>query len=125
VDLRTLETESIPVAPLPHHVEPSPDGRTIYVSLASHTSTSGAPALASIDTRDHSVSYTPTSFNPAARSHAPFVSHDGQTVYIAHDLGDEVDGISAQTGSIDFTLGPIIRAEEVVATRTGRELWVS
>ena len=33
VDTETLATESIPVSPLPHHVEPSHDGRTIYVSL--------------------------------------------------------------------------------------------
>ena len=125
VDIRTLEAESISVAPLPHHVEPSPDGRTIYVSLASHTATSGTPALAVIDTRDHGVSYMPTSVNPAARSHAPFVSHDGETVYVAHDLGDEVAGLSTETGSIDFTVRPIVRAEEAVATRTGRELWVS
>lgn len=125
VDIRTLETESIPVAPLPHHVEPSPDGRTIYVSLASHTATVGTPALAAIDTSDHRVSYTPTSMNPAARSHGPFVSHDGATVYVAHDLGDEVTGISTQTGSIDFSVPGILRAEEAVATRTGGELWVS
>ena len=43
VDTLTLATKSIPVGPLPHHVEPSHDGRTIYVSLASHTSTVGAP----------------------------------------------------------------------------------
>ena len=37
VDIETLATESIPVGPLPHHFEPSHDGRTIYVTLASHT----------------------------------------------------------------------------------------
>src|SRR5262245_4327543 len=34
VDTRTLEINSIPVSPMPHHCEPSYDGRTIYVSLA-------------------------------------------------------------------------------------------
>ena len=36
VDTETLAKDSIPVGPLPHHIEPSNDGHTIYVSLASH-----------------------------------------------------------------------------------------
>jgi len=125
VDIRTLATESIPVGPLPHHLEPSHDGRIIYVSLASHTSTLGSPQYAAIDTRDNSVSYTTTSANPAARSHAPHPSFDGATVYVPHDVGDEVTGIDVETGDIDFSIKPILRAEEAIATRFGRKLWVS
>ena len=102
VDTGTLATESIEVSPLPHHVEPSHDGRTVYVSLASHTSTAGAPQYAAIDTDDNSVSYTTTSTNPAARSHAPHPSLDGEMVYVAHDVGDEVSGIDAETGDIEL-----------------------
>ncbi len=125
VDTKTLATESIDVSPLPHHIEPSHDGRTIYVSLASHTSTVGAPQLAAIDTDDNSVSFTTTSANPAARSHGPHPSLEGETVYVAHDLGDEVSGIDTDTGDIDFSIGPILRAEEAIGTRFGRKLWVS
>ena len=42
VDVETLAIESIPVAPLPHHIEPSHDGRFVYVTLASHTTTFGS-----------------------------------------------------------------------------------
>ncbi len=125
VDTRTLATESIAVSPLPHHLEPSHDGRTIYVSLASHTSTVGAPQYAAIDTDDNSVTFTATSTNPAARSHAPHPSFDGVNVYVPHDLGDEISGIDVETGNIDFSIKPILRAEEAVATRFGRLLWVS
>jgi YVTN family beta-propeller protein len=125
VDTRTLVTESIKVGPLPHHIEPSHDGRTVYVSLASHTSTVGAPQYAAIDTDDNSVSFTTTSNNPAARSHALHPSVEGETVYVAHDLGDEVGGIDAETGDIDFSITGIPRAEEAVATRFGNKLWVS
>ena len=45
VDTKTLAKESIAVSPLPHHIEPSHDGRTIYVSLASHTPTAGSAAI--------------------------------------------------------------------------------
>ena len=125
VDTKTLATTSITVSPLPHHVEPSADGRSIYVSLASHTTTLGAPQLAIIDTADNSVAYVTTSSNPAARAHGPSPSHDGKTIYIAHDTGDEVTGIDAATGQIGFSVKPILRAEEPVATRTGDLLWVS
>jgi DNA-binding beta-propeller fold protein YncE len=125
VDLRTLARESIPVSPLPHHIEPSPDGRTIYVSLASHTTTVGAPRYAAIDTDDHSVTYVTTSSNPAARSHGPQPSLDGDTLYVAHDTGDELTAVDTQTGNIDFSLTPILRAEEVIPTRFGHFLWVS
>ena len=125
VDLRTLRTTSIPVGPLPHHVEPSRDGRTIFVSLASHTSLVGAPQLAVIDTEDDSVSYITTSDNPGARSHGPHPSLDGDTVFVAHDTGNAVTGVDLETGAIDPVIEPIARAEEVVPTRFGRLLWAS
>jgi DNA-binding beta-propeller fold protein YncE len=125
VDTRTLATESIDVGPLPHHIEPSHDGRTVYVSLASHSTTVGTPQYAAIDTDDNSVSFTTTSANPAARSHALHPSLEGETVYVAHDVGDEVSGIDAETGNIEFSIAPILRAEESIATRFGKNLWVS
>ncbi|HMF98195.1 MAG TPA: YncE family protein [Vicinamibacterales bacterium] len=125
VDLRTLLTTFIPVGPLPHHIEPSRDGRTIFVSLASHTPTVGAPQLAAIDTEDDTVSYITTSANPAARSHGPHPSLDGDTVFVAHDIGNAVTGVDLETGAIDPVVGPILRAEEVVPTRFGRLLWAS
>jgi YVTN family beta-propeller protein len=125
VDTRTLAIESIPVGPLPHHIEPSRDGRRVYVSLASHTSTVGAPEFATIDTDDNSVSFTTSSTNPAARSHAPHPSRNGETIYVPHDLGDELTGIDADAGSVEFSIAPILRAEEVIPTRSGRKLWVS
>jgi DNA-binding beta-propeller fold protein YncE len=125
VDMRTLTTEPVAVGPLPHHVEPSFDGRTVYVSLASHTTTVGTPQLAIIDTGTNNVSYLTTSRNTAARSHGPHPSLDGQRIYVAHDTGNEVTGMDALTGAIDLSIGGISRAEEAVATRFGDLLWVS
>jgi DNA-binding beta-propeller fold protein YncE len=117
--------ESIPVSPLPHHIEPSADGRTIYVSLASHTATVGAPQYAAIDTDDNSLTYVTTSENPLARSHGPPPVVDGETLYVAHDIGDEVSGVDTETGNIDPSITPILRAEEVIPTRFGHLLWAS
>jgi len=125
VDTTTLEIDTIDVGPLPHHIEPSHDERTIFVSLASHTPGVGAPQYAAIDTRDNSVTYVSSSNNPLARSHGPRPSFDGGTLYIAHDLGDELTGVNLETGSIVLTVGGIVRAEEVIPTRHGDLLWVS
>src|SRR5688572_5338526 len=76
-DVDALIVENIPVAPLPHHIEPSHDGRLVYVTLFSHTTTPGNPQYAVIDTSDHSVTYTTTSANPNARAHAVFPTRDG------------------------------------------------
>lgn len=125
VDLETLTLASIPVAPLPHHCEASSDGRTLYVSLSSHAAAPGAPQLAVIDTRDHSVTYRMTSANAAARAHGPYPSLDDETVYVAHDRGDEVTAVDVEHGDIGLSVAPILRAEEVVPTRFGDGLWVS
>jgi DNA-binding beta-propeller fold protein YncE len=50
---------------------------------------------------------------------------DGETLYIAHDTGNRVTGVDAESGAIDFTLLNIPRAEETVASRSGELLWVS
>jgi DNA-binding beta-propeller fold protein YncE len=125
VDTKTLAMETIAVGPLPHHVEPSPNGRTVYVSLASHTPAVGAPQYAAIDTHDNSVSYTASSANPAARSHGPRPSLDGKTLYVAHDTGDEVTAVDVKTGAIAFNVAPILRAEEIAAGRFGDLVWAS
>jgi DNA-binding beta-propeller fold protein YncE len=128
VDTDTLETTSIPVSPLPHHIEPGNDGHTIYVSLASHPTTVpaiGAPQFAAIDTRDNSVTYGTTSDNPGARSHGVTPTLEGDTLYVAHDTGNEVTGIDLETGAVALTVPNILRAEEVVPSRSGDVLWVS
>jgi DNA-binding beta-propeller fold protein YncE len=127
VDLETLATESIPVAPGPHHCEPSHDGRTLYVTLASHTvGGTATPTYATIDMMDYSgpVQYVTTSTDPTARAHGPNPSPDGRTVYVAHDVGNQVTRVDTETGAVTF-LASIPRAEESITSRSGRLLWVS
>jgi DNA-binding beta-propeller fold protein YncE len=125
VDTDTLETESIPVGPMPHHIEPSNDGHTLYVTLLSHTLGGDGAQYAVIDTRDHSVTYRTSSPEPGTQAHAITPTLDGETLYIAHDVGNRVTGVNAESGAIDFTLTNIPRAEETVASRSGELLWVS
>jgi DNA-binding beta-propeller fold protein YncE len=126
VDTGTLAMHSIPVGPLPHHIEPSNDGHTIYVSLASHPPTVGTAALyAVIDTSDDSVTYLTSSGDAAARPHAISPTLDGDKLYIAHDTGNQVTAIDTATGSVDFTILGIPRAEESIPSRFGDLLWVT
>ena len=125
VDTETLEKASIPVGPGPHHIEPSNDGHTIYVSLLSHTAGGDGAQYAVIDTRDHSVSYRTSSPDAGTRSHAITPTLDGETLYIAHDTGNRVTGVNAESGAPNFTLLNIPRAEETAASRSGEVLWVS
>ena len=126
VDTKTLAKHSIMVRPLPHHVEPSNDGHTIYVSLASHTPAEGdAARYAAIDTSDDSVTYLTSSDDATARSHAISPTLDGDRLYIAHDTGNQVTAIDTATGSVDFIIRPILRAEESIPSRFGDLLWVS
>ena len=107
VDTDTLAIDSIPVGPLPHHIEPANDGHTIYVSLASHPMTQPAPGkneYAAIDTRDNSVTYRTSSNNADARSHAMTPTLEGDKLYVAHDTGNEVTAVDLETGAIDFTV---------------------
>jgi DNA-binding beta-propeller fold protein YncE len=128
VDTDTLATESIPVGPLPHHVEPANDGHTIFVGLASHPMSQPAPGkneYAAIDTGDNSVTYQTSSNNADARSHGLTPTLEGDKLYVAHDTGNQVTRVDLETGAIDFTVPDIPRAEEVIPSRFGDVLWVS
>jgi DNA-binding beta-propeller fold protein YncE len=128
VDLKTLAREVIAVAPLPHHCEPSHDGRTVYVTFDSHPPNPVPPGIAryaAINTDDNSVTYTTTSANPFARAHAPHPSFDGETIYVAHDTGNVLTALDPHTNTIKFSVGPILRAEEPLPTRFGNYVWVS
>lgn len=126
VDTDTLARHSIPVGPLPHHIEPSNDGHTIYVTLASHSPAVGtASQYAVIDTGDESVTYLTSSGDASARPHAISPTLDGDRLYVAHDTGNQVTAIDTGTGSVAFTIPAIPRAEESIPSRFGNLLWVT
>lgn len=125
VDMESLETETIPVTPMPHHCELSPNGRTLYVSLSAHTAAPGAPQLAEIDVADHGVDYLMTSANLSARAHGPALSPSGRTLYVAHDVGDELTAVDLRRRELLLSVKPILCAEEVIASRFHDSVWVS
>ena len=101
----------------PHHAEPSRDGKTIVVGLV------GTNAVAAIDAQTDEVSTYTSSSNAAARAHGPYLLDE--TIYVAHETGNEVTGIDAETGAIEFTVGGILQPTEVLPDRHERRLYVS
>ena len=71
---------------------------------------------------DQAVTYTSSS-NPAATAHGPYLR--GETLYVAHEIGDEVTGIDTETGTIELSVGGILQPTEVLPDRHERLLYVS
>ena len=117
VSTRTLEASKLALGPRPHHAEPSYDGGTILVGLV------GTNQVAAIDARtDRTTTYT-SSTNPAATAHGSFLRSD--TIYVAHEIGDEVTGIDTATGAIELSLRGISQPTEVLPDRHERRLYIS
>ena len=119
ISTRTLAQRKIPLGPRPHHLEPAGDGRAMLVGLL------GAPSIGAIATATDQVRYYKTSDNPAARAHSAYRARGGELIYVPHETGDEVTGIDAETGAIEFSVRPIVQASEVLPDRRERRLYVS
>lgn len=115
----TLAQRAIPLGPGPHHVESAGDGRTMLVGLV------GTNRIGAIDTATDKVREYVSSANAAARAHAAYRARGGALIYVAHETGDELTGIDARTGAIEFSIGGIAQASEVLADRGERRLYVS
>ena len=48
-----------------------------------------------------------------------------ETIYVAHETGNEVTGIDWQTGDIEFSVGGILQPTEVLPDRHERRLYVA
>ena len=114
---RTLAGSKISLGPRSHHAEPSRDGKTILVGLV------GANRVAAIDAETDQVVTFTSSSNPAATAHGPYLRDE--TIYVAHEIGDEVTGIDTETGAIEFSVGGISQPTEVLPDRHERLLYVS
>ncbi len=114
---RTLASRKIPLGPRPHHAEASRNGRKIVVGLV------GTNKIGVIDTASDLTRQYVTSANGAARAHSGYLSRG--TIYVPHETGDEVTAIDAQSGAIEFSVGNILQASEVLPDRRENVLYVS
>ena len=117
VSTRQPDAIKVDLGPQPHHVEVSRDGDTIAVGLV------GTNAVALIDTETGRTENYTSSANPAAAAHGPYLLDD--TLYVAHETGDEVTAIDTATGEIVFSVGGISQPTEVLPDSSAQLLYVS
>ena len=117
VSTRQPEAIKVDLGPQPHHVEVSRDGDTIAVGLV------GTNAVALIDTETGQTQNYTSSANPEAAAHGPYLLDD--TLYVAHETGDEVTAIDTASGEIVFSVDGITEPTEVLPDSSGQLLYVS
>src|SRR6185436_10297479 len=100
VDARTGEIlKRIFTGPRPHHVHASVGGNLIAYGVF------GTNKVGVIDTHtDLLLGEWAASTNPAARSHAGVFSKDGNVVYVANDVVDELSAVDPLTGELLWSM---------------------
>ena len=105
--------------PRPHHVHVTRDGDLISYGVF------GTNKVGIIETQtDTLLGEWPASANPAARSHAGVFSPDGNTVYVANEVVNELSALNPRTGELLWTM-PVPSIHELIVTRHGRTAYAS
>jgi YVTN family beta-propeller protein len=112
-------------ATFPHHLMASRNGKLIYVALY-NTNT-----VAVVDTRtDELVHVWPASGNPAAKTHAVWITNDGKDLYATSEGATQtspgtLSKLDAATGQILWEIPIGTRPSEVLVTRDRKTAYVS
>jgi DNA-binding beta-propeller fold protein YncE len=120
VDAATGEVlKRILTGPRPHHMHVTRDGDLVSYGVF------GTNRIGIIDTRtDTLVGEWQASANPAARSHAGVFSPDGDIVYVAQDVGNELTALNPRTGAMLWSMA-VPAAHELILTRDGETAYVT
>ena len=103
---RTLASRKVPLGPQPHHAEASRTGRKVVVGLV------GTNKVGVIDTATDAIRLYDSSGNAAARAHSGYLTRS--TIFVPHETGNEVTAIDRLSGTIEFSVGNIVQASEVL-----------
>jgi len=112
-------------ATFPHHLMASPNGRLIYVALY-NTNTVGV-----VDTRiDELVRTFAASANPLAKTHAVWITNDGQELFATNEGATQtspgtLSKLDASTGQILWEIPIGTRPSEVLVTPNRKTAYVS
>ena len=109
----------IQTGPRPHHMHVSRDGDLVSYGVF------GTNRIGIIETStDTLLGEWQASVNPAARSHAGVFSPDGETVYVAQDVGNELTALNPRSGEMLWSM-PVPAAHELILTRDGATAYVT
>ncbi len=105
----------------------SADGRFVFVALF------GTSTIAVIDTASDSVVQTlAASVNPSAKTHAVWLSNDGNTVYATNSLGSSSSSPPGTVSAVDIATGVLLwevvagkNPSEVLVTNNGKTAYVT
>jgi len=112
-------TKKISVGLKPHHMHRSPNGKFVYVGLF------GTNRVAVISTANDKLVAEYVTGPPGARTHAPWASSDGKTVWVANSTVNEVAKLDVVTGKILRTIKVRRSPSEVLITKDGKIAYVS
>jgi len=105
--------------PRPHHVHASVGGNLIAYGVF------GTNKVGVIDTHtDTLLGEWTASTNPAARSHAGVFSKNGDIVYVANDVVDELSAVDPITGQLLWSM-TVPNAHELAVTHDGKTAYVT
>jgi len=105
---------TIPTGPLPHHTAQSPDGKFVYVAEF------GTNKIGVIDTATDMLIAEFVTGPPEARTHALWVTQDGQTLLAANQRVNQVAALDASTGAIKWTLDVGNTPSDIVTSSSGK-----
>jgi outer membrane protein assembly factor BamB len=111
---------AIPTGVRPHHLMASRNGERIYVGEF------GQNTIGVVDTSiDAVIAHYVASANPAARTHAVWISNDGRNLYATNSVANTISKLDARTGSLlwEFPIGN--NPSEILVTQDDRIAYVS
>jgi DNA-binding beta-propeller fold protein YncE len=115
----------IPMGGFPHQLMASPDGKLLYVAeFNTHR-------IGVVDTRiDERVQTFYGSGNPAAKTHAVWITDDGRDLYATNEGATQtsygtLSKLDAATGRRLWEVGVGVRPSEVLVTQDGRTAYVT
>lgn len=110
----------IPMGARPHHLMASANGKRIYVGEF------GQNTIGVVDTSsDVAVAHYVASANPAARTHAVWISNDGKDLYAANSVANTISKLDAITGTLDWELPIGNNPSEILVTQDDKLAYVS
>jgi DNA-binding beta-propeller fold protein YncE len=104
----------------PHHLMASRNGERIYVAEF------GQNTIGVVDTSiDAVIAHYVASANPAALTHAVWISNDGRNLYATNSVANTISKLDARTGSLlwEFPIGN--NPSEILVTQDDRIAYVS